>query len=142
MATPMDLLRYLRTALAAVAGVQTCRIGLEAGIVPDDYPIVRIVPAELTVPDFARNLPAMSVRAVECLIYFGKPLQEFEGNDDGSEAGMEGLYDELFTMERALIDALPKTGPYSARYVETITDEDRGEAFKMMALRVVVMGQA
>ena len=59
MATPMDLLRYLRTALAAVAGVQTCRIGLEAGITPDDYPIVRIVPAELTVPDFARNLPAM-----------------------------------------------------------------------------------
>jgi hypothetical protein len=142
MATPMDLLRYLRTALAAVPGVQTCRIGLEATITPDDYPIVRIVPSELAVPDFARNMPAMSVREVVCLIYFGRPLHEFDGNQDGSEAGIEGLYDELFTMERALIDALPKVGPYSARYIETITDEDRGEAFKMMALRVSVTGQA
>ena len=133
MATPMDLLRYLRTALAAVAGVQTCRIGLEAGIVPDDYPIVRIVPAELTVPDFARNLPAMSVRAVECLIYFGKPIHEFD-------AGLESLYTEIFAMEVALINALPRSGDYVVRWLETITDEDRVEAYKLMALRVQLDG--
>lgn len=126
--TPMTVLQALRDTLAAVDGVKTCKIGLEATIVPDDYPIVRIVPSKLGPSAFMTE-----IRATECLIYFGMPLHEF---DDGLEA----LYTELFTMETALIAALPRGGVWVAEWLETITDEDRSEAYKMMALLVRVDG--
>lgn len=140
MATPMDMLTYLRDALAQVAGVTTCRIGIEADMTPADYPIIRLVPSRLAVPASARNLPMLSVRQVELLIYFGQPIEAFEAG--ASETGLENLYREIFALERAIIDALPKTGAYYAQYVETITDEDRSEAYKLMVIRCVVQGQA
>lgn len=139
MAEAMDMLRTLRTALAAVRGVQTCRIGLESTITPDDYPIVRIVPSALQVRKGFENLPFMSVRDADCLIYFGVAMHEFSGGD--TEGGLEGLYEQLFELEAALIAALPRTGNCVARYVETVTDEDRSEGYKLMALRVTLTGQ-
>lgn len=119
----------LRDLLAAVPGVNTCKIGLEANMTPGDYPMVRIVPSRVSPPTDAPLGP----RLCECLIYFGQPVHEFT-------AGMEALYAEIFEMELALIDALPRGGPVVARWVETITDEDRVDAYKLMALRVEVMG--
>jgi len=38
----MALLQTIRDKLATVPGVKTCKIGLEANISPDDYPMVRL----------------------------------------------------------------------------------------------------
>lgn len=124
----MAMLEPLRAALAAVPGVVTCKIGLEANMTPADYPMVRIVPSRVAPSD---GVPGM--RTCECLVYFGQPVHEFT-------AGMEALYAEVFDLEAALIGALPLGGNYVARWVETIADEDRVEAYKLMALRVDVMG--
>lgn len=127
-ASPMIVLAALRDILAAVPGVQTCRIGLEANLAPDDYPIVRIVPSSSAPSD---NLSGLRVH--ECLIYFGLPITEGDG-------GLEALYTQIFALEAALLDALPRSGDWYARWLETITDEDRVAAYKLMALRVEVVG--
>jgi hypothetical protein len=41
------MLTELRTKLADIDGVETCKIGLEQGIAHEDYPIVRIVPQDI-----------------------------------------------------------------------------------------------
>lgn len=105
---------------------QRRRIGLEANMTPADYPMIRIVPSRLALSDM------MGARQVEALVYFGRPVHEFE-------AGLEALYAELLDMEEAIINAL-HAGAYSGRYLETITDEDRVDGYKLMALRVVVEG--
>ncbi len=127
--TPMVLLEELRDLLAAVDGVVTCKIGLEAGMAPEDYPIVRIVPSSAK----PSELELAGLRAFECLIYFGKPITE-------ADNGLEDLYREIFAMEVALIAVLPSAGNYVARWLETITDEDRAPGYKMMALRVLIDG--
>lgn len=128
---PMGMLEYLRDALKSVEGVKTCKIGLEANMTPTDYPMVRLVPGRLSK---ARAVTAAQlVRDIDVLVYFGLPIHEFE-------SGLEGLYAETFDLERRLIAALPTTGPYLASYVETITDEDRIAAYKLMAMRVTLKG--
>lgn len=128
---PMSALEYLRDALRVVEGVKSCKIGLESTMTPDDYPMVRIVPGRLSK---ARAVTASQlVRDIDALVYFGVPIHEFE-------AGLEALYAEVFDLERRLIAALPTTGGYLAAYVETITDEDRIAAYKLMAMRVTVKG--
>lgn len=126
--SPMPVLEALRDLLGAVPGVQTSRIGLEATMTPEDYPIVRIVPSRVGPSEHLAE-----IRATECLIYFGRPIHEFTD-------GLEALYAELFAMEAALIAALPRSGEWVAQWRETITDEDRNDAYKLMALRVQVDG--
>lgn len=133
---PMEALTYLRDALATVEAVKTCKVGLEANMTPDDYPIVRIVPSRLGRAQAVRV--SQLVREIDCLVYFGVPVSEFE--DGAEESQLENLYAEIFELERDLIAALPTTGAFSARYVETITDEDRIAAYKLMAMRVMVSG--
>jgi len=127
--SPMVVLEELRDLLAAVDGVVTCKIGLEAGMAPEDYPIVRIVPSSTK----RSELQMAGLRAFECLIYFGKPITE-------ADNGLEELYREIFAMEVALIAVLPEAGNWVARWLETITDEDRAPGYKMMALRVLIDG--
>lgn len=121
----MRNLEIIRDALAELAGVASCRIGLEANISPADYPLVRIVPVRITPGRPYRN------RTAECLIYFGTPIANAEG--------METVYAELFELEAELLRTLHEQG---CRYVETITDEDRLDTYKLMALRVEIQTDA
>jgi hypothetical protein len=123
--TAFAALETLRNALAAVQGVQTCKIGLEANMTPADYPMVRIVPSRVT------DGSVINRRSVECLVYFGRPIHEFD-------AGLEDLYRQLFDMEAALVDAAE--GAAYAVYRETILDEDRIDGYKLMAIRLMVEG--
>lgn len=125
---PMAALAVLKTALAGVAGVATCKIGLESTMTPDDYPMVRIVPS------LARHSNVIGSRETEVLVYFGKPIHEFE-------SGLEALYQTLFDMEGALIDAAETCGVY-CDYKETIADEDRliDSGYKLFAIRMTVQG--
>lgn len=37
----------IRDTLGQLPDVKTCRIGIESGLSPDDYPIIRLVPSSL-----------------------------------------------------------------------------------------------
>jgi hypothetical protein len=125
-----DVLTAARDALADVPGVHTCKIGMESTLTPADYPIVRIVPTKLS-----ESLARLTVRKAECLIYFGVAVHEF---DDGLEA----LYSQLMEREAQILTTLRALGTISVRHIETIMDEDRVDAFKLMALRVSLEGKA
>lgn len=132
--SPMPMFEQLRDLLAAVTwgdsgSVKTSKIGLEAGMSADDYPIVRLVPSVTKRSEFEMA----GLRGHEVLIYFGAPVTE-------ADNGLEALYADLFAMEVALIEALPIAGDYVARWQETILDEDRVPGYKLMALRVLVDG--
>lgn len=109
-----------RNALADIDAVVSCKIGLESGIAPGDYPMIRLVPSRI-VPG-----RPYSQRSAECLIYFGWPVGPSE------TGGLEAVYESLFTLEAGILEVL-KT--LSGRYIETVTDEDRLDTFKLFAIR-------
>ena len=132
----LPALESLRDTLGAVTWglgerVKTAKVGLEAGLSADDYPMVRVVPSVIRPSDLADE--HFGLRCRETLIYFGMPIAE-------ADDGLESLYASLFEMELALINALPQYGVSVARWQETITDEDRVPCYKLMALRVLVDG--
>jgi hypothetical protein len=96
----------------------SCKIGIEANISPADYPLIRVVPVRAT-PGKGYNQ-----RTVETLIYFGVPLANSEG--------LEDVYEALFDLEDEILEVL-KT--LQGNYVETVTDEDRLDTYKLMAIR-------
>lgn len=127
----MTLLESLKASLATIPGIASCKIGLEDGISPDQYPLIRIVPVGVKQLDLAR-------RRVDTLIYFGMPVQAFDDVPDASSrVRLEKVYASLFETE-ALI--LAKLRTFQSRYDETITDEDRLDTYKLMAIRCQVDG--
>ena len=128
----MTKLEELRDQFALIPGIQTSKIGIEKGMTAADYPMVRIVPTTVGPGD------VIGLRAAEVLIYFGKPIEEFdEEPDDAGRVRLEKLYAELFEMEGSIIEALAATG---GEYEETLLDEDRIDTYKLMAIRAVVEG--
>ena len=128
----MTLLEGLKASLATITGVASCRIGLEESITPDDYPLIRLVPSR------ADNGAAYAHRKVDLLIYFGMPIQPFDDAPDAAgRVRLEKLYAALFDLEAAIITRIGQAGGH---YVETITDEDRLETFKVMAVRCDIEG--
>lgn len=123
----LPLFARLRDQLATVPGVATCRIGLEANMTPADYPMVRIVPSKV------READVIGQRAAECLVYFGQPVHEFTG-------GLEAQWASLLDIEARLITAAQQTPDVLVMYRETILDEDRVDAYKLLALRVELAG--
>lgn len=120
-----NALSTLRTSLAAVSGVATCKIGLEANMTPADYPMVRIVPSKIA------DDSTLGRRRTEVLVYFGEPIHEFT-------AGAESQWQSHLTMEAALVDKALRTANITFEYLDTILDEDRIDAYKIMAIRAVV----
>ena len=118
-------LEAARDALAAITGVASCKIGIEQGIAPGDYPMIRIVPSRVT-----PGRP-YGQRSSETLIYFGHDTGAAESG------GLEAVYAALFTLEEAIIAAVKALG---GTYIETITDEDRLDAYKLMVVRCTLLG--
>jgi len=118
MMAAMSTLETTRDALAGIVGVASCKIGLEANISPADYPLIRVVPSRLT-----PGKPYAG-RTIEALVYFGAQTAKSEG--------LETVYGNLFDMESAIIAEIQALG---GRYIETITDEDRLDAYKLMTIR-------
>jgi len=135
--TPMNALTLMKTTLATVPGAVSCKIGLEAAITPDDYPLIRIVPTRLLPQEVGQ-----ARRQMEVLIYFGAPVLE-------ASDGLEAVYSTLLTMETAIkelmtltvVKAARDTGEYlKTQYIETVTDEDRLPHYKLFAMRWRVEG--
>lgn len=131
----LDLLTRLQTALAAIPNVATCKIGLEAAITPDDYPLIRIVPTRLRMTDNA-------TRIVEVTVYYGAALL-------AATDGLPAVYADLLEWETAIVEAVLFTvnrtsqaeGVYlKTRFLDTITDEDRLPHYKIFASRFDVEG--
>ena len=128
----MTTLEALESSLAVIssltlAGAETpphgsCGIGLEANMGPADYPMIRLVPSRLTPGRPYGN------RTIETMIYFGAQTANSEG--------LETVYADLFRMEREILSVLRSAGH---RYIETITDEDRLDAYKLMVIRCDVV---
>lgn len=122
------ILEDMKTALASVPGVQTCKIGIETGISPDDYPIIRIVPQR------SEHGSSLTRTKLSVMIYFGAPLAE---SDAG---GLEAVYESLCTMEEDIITALENSSnAFTAVWKDTVTDEDRLEQYKLFASRFDVV---
>ena len=135
--TPWEILTQIKETLAAIPGIASCQIGLEANITPSDYPLIRIVPTRLTPDDGVGDRPILEVT-----VYFGDALLE-------SSDGLETVYAGLFTREAAIREAILFTAKrmawqagttMTARYVDTLFDEDRLPHYKMMASRFTVVG--
>jgi hypothetical protein len=128
----MQPLEALRDQLALIPGIETCKIGIEKGMTAADYPIIRIVPTTV------RHGDIIGMRAVEVMIYFGKPIEEFdEEPDDEGRVRLEKLYAALFDLEVTIIEILSVMG---GEYEETLLDEDRLDTYKLMAIRATVEG--
>lgn len=117
----MSVLEGVRDAISTIPQVKSCAVGVEANISPADYPMVRIVPSRIT-PGVPYNK-----RTAECLIYFGM-------NKANSE-GLEAVYESLFELEAAI---LAKLKTLDCRYIETVTDEDRLDTYKLMTIRAEI----
>lgn len=128
MSNVFPLLEGLRDHLAAtVPGVTTCKIGLEANMTPADYPMIRIVPSGIS------DGQVIGRRQVEVLVYFGQPIHESTG-------GLEAEWSSLLTMEAAIIEAASATPSASFLYLSTVLDEDRIDAYKLLAIKARLIG--
>jgi hypothetical protein len=130
-----SLLTRLQTALAAIPNVATCKIGLEATITPDDYPLIRIVPTRLRLTDNAQ-------RIIDVTVYYGAALLS-------ATDGLPAVYADLLAWETAIVEAVLFTvnrtsqaeGVYfQTRFIDTITDEDRLPHYKIFASRFEIEG--
>lgn len=127
-------LQALRDALACLPGVATCAIGLEADLCPADYPMIRIVPSELK-PSGPLGCARMQV---EALIYFGQPIQPFDDEPDAAgRTRLQKRYAALLAMDESIREVV---NHQAGQVMETIMDEDRLETYKLMALRVRLLG--
>lgn len=123
MSDIFSALESLRDQLGALPGVATSKIGFEANMTPADYPMVRIVPGHIT------KGRVLTRRKVQCSIYFGQPIHEFD-------SGLEALWESLLEMEATLLTALRQVP--NLLYEETFLDDDRMEGYRVLALQVTV----
>lgn len=119
----MTALTTARDALATIPGVASCKVGFEANISPSDFPLIRLVPSRIIA-----GRPYHK-RTAEVQIIFGAQTADSEG--------LETVYTNLFTLEASI---LAKVKTLAGRYIETLTDEDRLDAYKLMAVRVELEG--
>jgi hypothetical protein len=121
------LLEVLRDELATVAGVVSAKVGIEAAMTADQYPMIRIEPSAIRYGGLTQT------RAVDVLIYFGAPVHEFTTD-------LEGLLAELMGMESAILTRLESSQVVRFDYNETVADEGRVDGYRLMAIRGTVEG--
>ena len=95
--------------------------------------MIRIVPSEL------KPSGAIGCRmACEGLIYFGWAIQPFDDTPDhAGRVRLEKLYAALLGMDERIRTVV---GAQGGQCFDTILDEDRLETYKLMAVKVRVVG--
>jgi len=123
----LTILNNIKSCLQTIPGIVTCKVGIENGINPDDYPLIRIVPT--------RDMHGATIprKKVEVLVYYGAKIGEID------EGGLEAVYAALCGMEDSIITALESCRDFTATWEDTVTDEDRLEAYKLFASRFMVV---
>lgn len=129
--TPYQILAGMRDACSTIPGLTTCRIGIEMPIVPESYPMLRIVLSETR--DSEQGNPFKPLMGV--LVYYGEFVRPLD------EGGIDAQYEWLLAMEAAIKTAIIPVGRgWKAHWVETVWDEDRIPGFKLFASRFEVWG--
>lgn len=121
------LLTVLRDELATVPGVVSAKVGIEAAMTADQYPMIRIEPSAIRYGGLTQT------RAVDVLIYFGTPVHEFTTD-------LQGLLSDLMSMESAILSKLEASQVVRFDYAETVADEGRVDGYRLMAIRGTVEG--
>lgn len=130
--TIWEEIMQLRDVCRAVPGVQSVSIGIEDGISPADFPIVRIEPENYTPGRPYGNRTAI------VNVVFGMPIVIAEG--------LTQVYREMHELEAKLLDALRESAkdadaPLRWRYLNTAWFERRDQVpYKMAALRGEITG--
>lgn len=119
-------LSNIKTALSGVTGVNTCKIGIENSLSPDDYPIIRIVP-QLIEPGDCIPRYKYTVH-----IYFGLPVSESDG-------GLESVYEALSDLADAIRVSMESSSDFAALWQDTLLDDDRVDKYKLGMARFVVV---
>jgi len=122
-----SILDAIKTKLSAIDGVTTCKIGIETGLSPADYPIIRIVPSK------GEPSETISRNNLQVMIYFGVDLAE-------SDQNLEAVYAALYALETSIINAMQEHNSFFAQWLDTITDEDRLDHYKLFMSRFLVTG--
>lgn len=117
-------LEALRDRLAGIDGVQTCRIGYEQGISPQEFPIIRLIPSRME-----PGRP-YSKRTIELAIVYGANLPE-------AKDGLEAVYSALDALESDILAELRAAG---GTYIATLADEDRITPYKLMQVQCRIEG--
>ncbi len=128
--TRTEILTTLRDRCAALPGIKSCQLGIETPMVPDVYPIVRIVVSVERHDDSIKPWDTV----MELLVYYGemvRPLKTGEINDQLTW---------LMEMEDRIRQAIAPGQGYRARWIETVWDEDRVPGLRLFCSRFHVWG--
>ncbi len=129
MSKYFDELLRLRDSLSSIPGVKTCKIGIESGISPDDYPMIRISFSEAP-------LKQPSMAPMRCIIAFGVAVdQSSQPDEPGGIFGLEKAYSDHFNLCDRIIDKM-KADEFSFSVDKLIGDEDEIAGYKLANLVV------
>ena len=126
--TSYQILTAIRDACAAIPGLASCRLGIETPIVPDAYPMIRVV---LSVSR-ERTEGNPWAPLLEIIVYYGEYVRPFKTDDIGDQ------HEWLLAMEDQIKTAIIPGHGWRARWVETVWDEDRIPGLKLLASRFEV----
>lgn len=111
----IDHLRKMQADLLAVTGINTCRIGLEAGLSVDDYPMIRIV-----IDEISPSLDEYYDASARVAIHFGVPILESDEN-----INMSDIYEQHLIMHNEIVSIVESSSySYSGTWINTIPDSD------------------
>lgn len=130
MMTTFEILTAIRDQCASIPGIATCQLGIETPIVPESYPMIRLVLSvtrEREDGDPWRPL-------LELLIYYGEYVRPL------NEGGLSDQHEWLLDMEDKIKSAVIPGQGWRGRWVETTWDEDRIPGLKLFASRFEVWG--
>jgi len=128
MSNAYDLMVEVKGKLEGISGVATVKIGLEPNMTGRDYPAIRIVAG-------TNRRGQYLYESYSFTVYFGENLHD--------KIGIEEIYNRLYAYEseiRRRLDTFQPTIGGLCKWIDTISDEDRLEGFKVLASRFEVSG--
>lgn len=128
--TSYEILEGIRSSCAAIPGLKTCQIGIETPIVPDAYPMLRVVLSTCR----ERNEGDPWGPILEILVYYGEMVRPL------NETGLGDQLEWLLGMEDKIKSAIIPGNGWRAHWIETVWDEDRIPGLKIFASRFEVWG--
>lgn len=119
--TSYQKLAGIRDACKSLPGITTCQIGIETPIVPDAYPMVRVVLSVTRERDEGNPW----VPTIEIIVYYGEYVRPL------NEGGLDSQHEWLLDMEDRIKSAVIPGHGWRARWIKTNWDEDRFPGLKV-----------
>lgn len=124
MASTYQTIEALRDFLAQKLEPKTCRIGVEAGLSPDDAPYIRLEPIS------QQPQGAYPFEALEVLVIFGRDISQ-------SDSSMEDVVSAMMADRDAIFEACT-SGDLPAHYITTEYDRGYGKGIGLKELAITL----